>query len=64
LENVAIEQTLRVSGSDLARRSGELIDEALRRKVVIVQNRGRDTVAIVDVDYYRHLLQQLQKLSA
>lgn len=47
---------LRISSSELARRPRQLMDEVLRENVVIVQNRGRDVAAVLDIREYQRLL--------
>ena len=52
----AIKEVSRISSTDLARRPGQLMDEVLRQNVVIVQNRGRDIAALIDIKEYQRLL--------
>jgi len=46
----------RISSSELARRPRQLMDEVLRENVIIVQNRGRDVAALVDIKEYERIL--------
>ena len=54
-----IESVTRISSTELARRPGQLMDEVLRQSVVIVQNRGRDIAALLDIEEYNRLLELL-----
>lgn len=47
------------TASDLARRTGEIIDAAIRAPVVITRTR-RDTVVMIDVDLYHRMVEQIQ----
>jgi len=58
-----IKDVPRISSSDLARRPGQLMEEVLRRNVVIVQNRGRDIAALVDIEEYQRLLTLIDQLT-
>ncbi len=54
----------RVSTREWVRRPGAVMDEVLRNQVVVVQNHGRDVAAIVDIEHYRQLLDQVRRLTA
>jgi len=58
-----IKDVPRISSSELARRPGQLMKEVLRRNVVIVQNRGRDIAALVDIEEYQRLLTLIDQLT-
>lgn len=59
----SIEKAPRISSSDMARRPGQLMEEVLRRNVIIVQNRGRDVAALVDIEEYQRLLALIDQLA-
>jgi prevent-host-death family protein len=59
----SIKDAPRISSSELARRPGQLMEEVLRRNVIIVQNRGRDIAALVDIEEYRRLLDLIDQLA-
>ncbi len=46
----------RISSSDLSRRPGQIVDRVLRQGVIIVQHRGNDKVALVDIEEYKRLV--------
>ena len=53
---IPIDEVSRISSTDLARRPGQLMEEVLRQNIIIVQNRGRDIAALVDIKAYQRLL--------
>jgi prevent-host-death family protein len=53
----------RISTREWVRRPGVVMDEVLRNQVVVVQNHGRDVAAIVDIEHYRQLLDQVRRLT-
>jgi len=53
---MSIDEVSRISSTDLARRPGQLMEEVLRQNIIIVQNRGRDIAALVDIKEYQRLL--------
>jgi len=59
----SIKDAPRISSSELSRRPGQLMEEVLRRNVIIVQNRGRDIAALVDIEEYRRLLDLIDQLT-
>lgn len=59
----ALDAAQRVSTREWVRRPGVVMDEVLRNQVVVVQNHGRDVAAIVDIEHYRQLLDQVSRLS-
>ena len=59
----SIKDAPRISSSELARRPGRLMEEVLRRNVIIVQNRGRDIAALVDIEEYQRLLALIDQLT-
>ncbi len=59
---VSIDDVSRISSTDLARRPGQLMEEVLRKNVIIVQNRGRDIAALVDIKEYQRLLSLVNRL--
>ncbi|MHB0878226.1 MAG: type II toxin-antitoxin system prevent-host-death family antitoxin [Anaerolineae bacterium] len=52
-----------MSTREWVRRPGAVMDEVLRNHVVIVQNHGRDVAALVDIEHYRQLLDQVRQLT-
>lgn len=51
------------STSDLSRKSGDIIAEALRRPVTITQ-RGKPRLVLLNIEDYEHLVRQLDAGSA
>lgn len=60
---MSIDEVSRISSTDLARRPGQLMEEVLRQNIIIVQNRGRDIAALVDIKEYQRLLALVNQIA-
>lgn len=58
----SIEDVPRVSSSEMARRPGQLMKDVLRHNVIIIQNRGHDVAALMDIEEYERLITLIDQL--
>jgi len=60
---ISTDEVSRISSTDLARRPGQLMEEVLRQNIIIVQNRGRDIAALLDIKEYQRLLALVNQIA-